>query len=405
MNKLLNTLLSTLRSKLNRVWTWLRMWTSPQFIQTRALIKVRQFFTKLFDVRPKNKKDYYSVFRWLVSKRLAFAIVIVVGVLCTVYLFSCLPQGFFSGGSSIATYRYNAIPLKFHEGNVRILAADGHLAYQGEVSKAQCNGQGTLYGTDGKKIYEGAFAEDQYNGVGTLYYPGEIVQYTGDFVDNVFQGQGTSYRQNGTMEYSGAFQNGLWNGQGTLYNAAATPIFSGSFQNGQILFNEFLGKTTSEVSQMYTGLSTVYSTNTEYAVSMDEINAVYAAADGSDSLTGDWTVNQVYVLSDSFPTETGTITTVNDLTAYFGQPDYYGSSYVTLPEAVALNLFAEDSPESVIPVEMETSNSFSDAVTVTSYDADYEVYIYTYIKSGLLYTFYAPASGQEAFLMYSIELT
>lgn len=397
---------SVLRSKVARLWTTLRLWTSIQFLQTRVLTKLRKFFIRLFDVKPRNKKDYYSVFRWLVSKRLAFACVVVLGVLCTVYLASCLPQGFFGGGSStIPTYRYNSLPLKFYEGTVRILAADGHLAYQGEVSHAQCSGEGTLYGADGRKIYEGQFEKDMYNGTGSLYYPGETLRYQGQFVDNLFQGQGTGYRENGTVEYVGAFQNGLWNGQGILYNSAATPIFSGTFQNGEILFHEFLGKTTAEASQMYTGQSTVYTSSSEYAVSMDEIGAVYAAADGSNQLSGEWTIRQVYVLSESFPTETGSIDRINDLTAYFGQPDYYGSSYVTLPEAVAINLMAQSSSEKISKVEMETNSQFTDSVTVSDYNRDYEVYIYTYLKNGLLYTFYSPASGQENFLMYSIEMT
>ena len=81
------------------------------------------------------------------------------------------------------------------------------------------------------------------------------------------------------------------------------------------------------------------------------------------------------------------------------------SSYVTLPEAVAINLMAQSSSEKISKVEMETNSQFTDSVTVSDYNRDYEVYIYTYLKNGLLYTFYSPASGQENFLMYSIEMT
>ena len=54
---------------------------------------------------------------------------------------------------------------------------------------------------------------------------------------------------------------------------------------------------------------------------------------------------------------------------------------------------------------MQTDSRFTDSVTVNRYDRNYEVYIYTYLKDGLLYTFYAPSSGQDSFLIYSIELT
>ncbi len=406
MNQFFNTIFSILRSRVTKIWTKLRLWTSAKFIQTRLLVLLRKFFTQILDVRPRNKKDYYSVFHWLVSKRLAFAVVIILGVFCSFYLFSCLPQGFFGGGdSTIPTYRYDALPLKFYNGTVRILAKDGHLAYQGEVSKVQCNGEGTLYGIDGLKIYEGQFAKDMYNGSGTLYYPSERLRYVGQFVDNLFQGQGTIYRENGTMEYSGEFQNGMKNGTGTLYNAAASPIFTGTFQNDQILFQEFLGKSAAQAAEMYSGDLISYVSTSEYAVSMNEIGAVYAATDGSTQLNGEWTISEIYILSESFPTEDGAIDTINDLTDYFGSPDYFGSSYVTLPEAVTINLLAQKDPQSVVPVEMQTDSPFIDSVTVNSYDKNYEVYIYTYLKDGLLYTFYAPSSGQETFLLYSIALT
>lgn len=406
MNKLFSTLFSSIRAKFTSLWTKVRLWTSPTYWRSQAFTRLRQFFSRLFDVRPRHKKDYYAVFNWLISKRLAFAIVVVLGVLCAVYLSSTLPRGFFTGtGATVRTYRYNAIPLKFYSGTVRILAADGHLAYEGEVSDAHCVGQGTLYDKDGNKVYEGAFADDMYNGVGTLYYPEGTIQYQGNFLNNLFQGQGSYYRSNGTVEYVGEHDSGHRNGQGTLYNAAANPIFAGTFQLDQIVYSEFLDKSTSQVAQMYTGSTQVYSSESEYAVSMDEIGAVYAANDGSSSLEGDWTVGSVYVLSSSLPVEGEALTTINQLSAYFGTPDYYGVSWVDLPEAVAVNLLAQSGESPLGTVEIQSASEFDGVHTVSQYDQDFQVYIYTYLRDGLLYTFYTDGSASENFVMYSIETT
>ena len=404
MNKLFSTLFSSIRAKFTSLWTKVRMWTSPIYWQSQVFTRIRLFFSRLFDVRPRHKKDYYAVFNWLVSKRLAFALVVILGILCAVYLYTALPKGFFTGtGSTVRTYRYNAIPLKFYSGSVRILAADGHLAYEGQVSDAHCVGQGTLYNKEGGKVYEGAFADDMYNGEGTLYYPEGTVQYQGNFLNNLFQGQGSYYRPNGSVEYVGEHESGHRNGEGTLYNAAANPIFTGTFQMDEIVYSQFLDKSTSAVSQMYTGKTQVYSSSSEYAVSMDEINAVYAVNDGSNSLDGEWTVSSIYVLSDSLSVEGETLTTINQLSARFGQPDYYGVSWVNLPEAVAVNLLAQSDDMLLGEVSLTTTSEFDEVYTVSSYDQDFQVYIYTYLQDGLLYTFYTTGSGSENFVMYSIE--
>ena len=405
MNKLFSTLLSALRARFSTLWNKLRLWTNPTFWRAKVFTRIRQFFTRLFDVRPRHKKDYYPFLQWLVSKRLAFAIVVVLGIVCTFYLYTTLPKGFFTGGTAtVRTYRYNAIPLKFYSGTVRILAGDGHVAYVGEVDKAHCVGQGTLYDKEGGKIYEGSFDNDMYNGQGLLYYPEGTVHYNGNFVNNLFQGQGTSFRSNGTTEYTGEHDAGRRNGTGTLYNAAASPIFTGTFQLDQIVYGQFLGKTTAEAAQMYTGSTTTYSGNGEYAVSMDEIGAAYSAVGGASTLDGNWTVNSIYVLSDAFPVEGGELTTINQLSDYFGQPDYYGVSAVTLPEGVAINLLGRSGDDTLGQVSITSTAAFEQVYTVSQYDKNYEVYLYNYLKDGLLYTFYTAGAGQDRFLMYAIEI-
>ena len=85
MKNLLTILIGAARAKMMPLWIKLRMWSSPTFLKAQVLVRIREFFTKLLDVKPRNKWDYYSVFRWQVSKRLAFALVVALGLVAALY--------------------------------------------------------------------------------------------------------------------------------------------------------------------------------------------------------------------------------------------------------------------------------------------------------------------------------
>ena len=103
MNNLLKLLLTTVRAKIMPLWIKLRLWTSPAFLRTQVFSKIREFFAKLLDIRPRDKRDYYPVFRWLVSKRLAFALVIAVGLVSLLYISAMLPDRSDKDGTGIPT--------------------------------------------------------------------------------------------------------------------------------------------------------------------------------------------------------------------------------------------------------------------------------------------------------------
>ena len=403
MNRIFNTLFSTIQAKVIGLWTKIRLWTSRSYWETKGITSLRQFFNNLLNIRPKDKTDYYPVFSWLVSKRLAFALVVLVGLASVFYIcvFSPVSSMLFSESATIPVFRYNSIPLKFQSGKVEILAADGHTAYIGEVSKGAASGQGDLYRADGSLLYSGAFSDSRYNGDGKLYYPNGVLQYEGAFVDNLFEGQGTQYRQSGVMEYAGQFLKGQWSGAGVLYNSGGNQIFTGNFLAGRLLYSEFLGKTTAEVAAMYSGQSTVYNSSSEHCVSMDEINALYTADDGSDTLSAEWALTEVLVLDSVFPTTDGEISKINDLTAHFGEPVYFGYTWPNLTEAVGIQRLSETGKGRFVPITMEMTSSFEDVQTVNSYDQNYELYIYVYEADGLTYTFYCDTSTSD-FSMYSI---
>lgn len=404
MKNLLNMLLATLRAKVMPLWLKLRMWTSAAFLRTTALAKVRTFFSNLLNVRPRDQRDYYPIFRWLVSKRLAFALVVGLGLLSGLYIATMLPTHLSDSGET-PTYRYRSLPLKFHSGTVNILGRDGYLAYTGEVSKGAANGSGTLYAPDGSLVYEGEFADSMYNGSGTLYYENGSPRYVGDFTDNCYNGTGKSYRANGILEYSGDYVSGVRTGTGALYNSVGTQVFQGSFLNDEIVYQSFLGRPTSEVPQMYSGETIVYQNETEYCVSMPEIGALYAVKDGSGTLENEWTVDRVYVLQNRIPLKSGDCSTLRELQSALGEPLYFGTAWVDLPEAAAWNLLAAEDPDRLEPVEMDADALFENVLDIEDYDRDHQVYLYTFQQDGLLYTFYFTGAGESEFVMYAIEGT
>ena len=155
---------------------------------------------------------------------------------------------------------------------------------------------------------------------------------------------------------------------------------------------------------MYSGSTSVYSTSGEHCVSMDEINAVYTADDGSDTLSEEWTLTEILVQDSVFPTTQGEISSINDLTAYFGEPVYFGYTWPTLTEAVAVRNMSAAGQGRFAEIDMEMTSSFRDVYTVSSYDPNYEFYIYVYEMDGLTYTFYCDSST-SSFSMYAISLS
>ena len=397
-------LLGTIRARMLPLWIKLKMWTNPRLLKTRGIQAIRGFLYKLLDVRPRDQKDYYPVLRWLVSKRLAFALVVGLGICAALFLTTVLPEGFLGGtGERIPTYRYRSIPLKFHSGNVKIEAKGGYIAYDGAVDKGAANGKGTLYNKAGGTVYEGDFKDNRYNGKGTCYYPGGTPQYQGDFTDNMFHGTGSYYRSNGVLEYEGDYHFNARTGEGILYNGVGSQVYQGNFLNDFIVYSDFVDRPTSEVSTLYSGDTDVYQSDREICTTMPEIQAVYSVRDGSKTLENEWTVDQILVLQDQVQLDGGVCTEIGQIKQQLGEPLYFGTAWVNLSEAVAWNLMAHKLPDRLPPVEIQADSPLENVHNVTSYNSDTQVYLYTFEQNELLYTFYFTEAGQSHFFMYAIE--
>lgn len=391
-----------MKAKITPLVTKIKHFTSWNFLRTKLIARIREFFVRLFDVRPKNKKDYYECFGWLVSKKLAYAIVIVIGVLSMIYLVSIrsmyLPQKQEDG---IKTYNYDDIMLRFAKGNVHIRGESGYLAYTGAVEKGGVNGYGTLYSPDGIILYQGNFEDNEYEGSGTQYYSDGTMHYKGNFSGNLYEGNGKLYRENGTLSYDGEFALGKKEGEGKLYNTGNKVVYEGSFSQDQLVYSALLGKSTAEVKEAYKGSTRIYESDRDFIGLMPDINAIYSGVTDEENLEDQVMVDSVYVMKNTITLGKKECATIADLCSAFGDPVYEGNSKVTLPEAVAINYLNKQKQTLYGTVEMDAVEEYTDYTRVNSIDEDYTVYLYSFRKDGLLYTFVC-SDKNDTFAFYSI---
>lgn len=404
MNDLLSVLLSTLKARITPIWTKLKYWTSWNFIKTKILTKIRNFLTTIFQVKPKDKDDYYPIFGWLISKKLARAIVIVVGILCVCYFVWINPIGNITEGmgSKERIYNYNSLPLRFEKGAVKIKAKSGYIAYEGNVEKGYATGQGCLYDENGQTVYKGNFEKNEYSGQGTLYYPIGQVKYAGTFLENQFEGTGTLYRENGTKQYTGLFADGVYEGEGTLYNASEVPAFTGNFHNGELVYTQLLGKTPSEIAEYYTGNVMLYQNDTESAVIMEDIDAFYVTPVESTGMAAEVKASTIYVGKNEFVYGEQRMTSIEEICKVLGEPIFEGNSYITFAESVGTNWLLKKGKDIPMEIEIEAQQMFDDVWTVESYPVDTMVYLYVFLADDITYTFIAPDRNSE-FFMYALE--
>lgn len=403
MSSLFTAVKSAVRKRIYPMWYAIKRYSNPSVLKVKLFVPIRKFLTNILNVKPRSGTDYVPVARYLVSRRLVLAIVILAGVGCAYYITTIMPDDLF-GASAVSRYRYDSWILKFHTGEVQILAEDGYVAYEGYVEGAYCTGTGSLYDSDGNVVYTGDFDKSAFNGTGTSYYPTGVVKHTGAYVNNLYHGTGQDYYATGILAYTGAYVEGYRTGEGVLNNYAGTQIYQGTFQSDYIVYQNLLGKSSQELDSHYSGNSTVYSSNTEYVVTMEEIDALYGLADGANSLNETWPVERILVLESEIQIEGQIFTSINALTAYLGQPNYMGTAWVNLEEAVAINTLYEAGREDFGQVSMSGNSVFQEVYTINSYDTAVEVYIYTYLRYGIGYTFYAPMAGQDSFGFYALEL-
>ena len=58
---LLSILIQTIKSKMTGLVTKFRLYTNWNFIKTKIFTKIRDFFSNLLGVKPRNKYDYFTI--------------------------------------------------------------------------------------------------------------------------------------------------------------------------------------------------------------------------------------------------------------------------------------------------------------------------------------------------------
>lgn len=399
---LLSILIQTIKSKMTGLVTKIKLWTNWNFVKNKIIIKIRDFFANLLGVKPRNKDDYYTIGNWMFSKRLLYALVIIIGVVSIWYISTetTIFKRFSADG--VRTYKYNSFRLRTAKGHVKITGKSGYLAYEGNVENGYVTGEGTLYNKDGNVVYVGSFDHNKYEGNGTFNFGSGNIQYRGTFHENLYEGNGTLFREDGTRVYDGEFASGLKNGSGTLYDSGENEIFTGSFSSDNIVYSEFLGKTVAEANESYKGKKDLYTTSDESVVTMEDIGAVYHAKKDEEALDDDEKVDSVYVISDHYNFAGEEIKTIEQLSEIFGDPVYQGNSNVILPEAVAINELNEHKKALAGRVKMDLDQTFSDVAQVKSFDNDYVVYIYTFRRGDIMFSFVTESEGDNTFDFYYV---
>lgn len=403
MNTLLKALINTVKTKIISLWSKLRYWFNINFWQSAFMTWVRTALNKIFDIKPRHKNDYFATRNWLISRRLAFAVVLAIGIL-SLYLIVVVinPAGYLQNKDGVRTYRYTSLPLRFVEGDVKIKARSGYVAYSGNVSKGYATGYGELYDKEGNLVYSGDFDKSKYNGTGTLFYSNGQTQYKGQFVDNLFEGNGIQYRTNGSKLYEGEFVAGMREGNGQLFDGGSNPVFNGTFHCDSILYDQFLGKKTEDLGEMYTGASIIYTYDSEAAVLMSDINAIYVVNQNENSIEDNATIDQIYVMEDTYKQGQTSLCTIEELTEAFGTPAFEGNSYVTFPEAVAINTLNKKEEGPAVRVDLQATSIYDELKSVDSYLTTAELYLYVYQTDNVTYSFFCEERNGP-FFMYSIE--
>lgn len=405
MRQFWNTIVQIVRLRLNRILVGIQRLSSPAYLFQVFLRRVGSFFNRLLDIKPKHRKDYYTIFGWMVSRRLVNLLLILAGIGCIFYLSVTRPVGNSSeSGTGSSVYKYSSIPLRFVDGEVKIKAKGGYIAYEGHVSKGYANGTGKLYDKEGGLVYDGEFAQNKYSGTGTLYYPSGQKEYTGEFSNNLFEGTGTQYRESGARLYEGAFSEGMKEGEGTLYGASDNQVFKGNFHLDEIIYTQLLQKNAEELGSLYTGSQIIYQNGdtSENAVVLSDVDVIYDSKDTSTSVDDTMKSDVLCVAKSSFVYGSQKIDTIEGLTEVLGEPEYEGNSYMTFLEAVGISWLQNHGKAMEIDTGLNIESVFDEVNTVKSYEKETSLYLHTYEVGEQTYTFVSQ-DKTGSFFMYEIE--
>lgn len=372
-------------------------------VKSRCLTSIKRFLNRFMNFKPKDENDYYGVAKWLVSKRLALFIVLLVGFSSLFYVFFISPVTFFRTTSDgIRIYKYNAIALRYVTGEVKIKSKKGDIAYIGNVSKGKANGDGQLYYENGSLMYEGDFVNNEYCGSGTEYYESGITKGSGVYRDNILNGEGISYRENGSREYAGSFKDGKAEGECSYYDSSSNLVYTGNFIKGHLIYTDLLGKSAQEISKSYNGKRIVYYDDDTFIVVLPGIQAAYAGSSSQNPLEDSITAVNTYVIQPELFIAGEIRTNIEEIKSILGEPVYEGNTYLNMAETAALNSELSAIEHLNLDLQLQTESGVENVYSVKNYNKTQRIYIYTFEYEGIQYTFYC-SDKDSGFEMYMIQ--
>lgn len=215
-------------------------------------MKLLKKFWAALTAYPDSWDDYIPLGRWLIYKKLApiLAVLLIAAVAVLLWYLRPAPPAeipvFDIGDAALKKYSGEAVLTEYgdivYRGQVALGLRSGYgreivvkddaeeTVYEGDFFQDRYQGEGTLF-SDGAVLYAGGFQNGVFNGAGTLW-SGDTLLYRGQFISGLYEGRGLLY-QDGKKRYEGDFLSGEYDGQGTLFGADEQIVYTGGFRRGK----------------------------------------------------------------------------------------------------------------------------------------------------------------------------
>ena len=361
--------------------------------------------------KPKSLKEYYSIGRFMISKRLG-NILFTLAVLLSIWFIitNFIPnlrlkrkESALGPNVEAKSYFYDAHKLKNYNGMVRVFSKKSKALFEGSLTNGIANGPGVLYDKNGIVIFRGNFENNRFNGEGTTYYADGTPHYIGEFLDNIYSGSGELRSKNGQPHYIGSFIAGLKNGRGTLYNDSGNAIFDGMFTNDMPNLSSYIGASIANISNVFLGEKLLYNSDNKIMISYPEVDCILVADKKQNSVDEVGTVRKIFIMAPSYYPGTSAEDNRLDLGNTLPHNFLNGLTNVCDEEMSVIDVMRQKGIRSFKGYKSIEKEAITDeAFNLKESMSDDEFYISKYRINGFIYTFYF-TKLDGPYVFYSIE--
>ena len=347
--------------------------------------------------KPKSLKEYYSIGRFMISKRLG-NILFTLAVLLSIWFIitNFIPnlrlkrkESALGPNVEAKSYFYDAHKLKNYNGMVRVFSKKSKALFEGSLTNGIANGPGVLYDKNGIVIFRGNFENNRFNGEGTTYYADGTPHYIGEFLDNIYSGSGELRSKNGQPHYIGSFIAGLKNGRGTLYNDSGNAIFDGMFINDMPNLSSYIGASIANISNVFLGEKLLYNSDNKIMINYPEVDCILVADKKQNSVDEVGTVRKIFIMAPSYYPGTSAEDNRLDLGNTLPHNFLNGFTNVCDEEMSVIDVMRQKGIRSFKGYKSIEKEAITDeAFNLKESMSDDEFYISKYRINGFIYTFY-----------------